>query len=237
MLYELLNLFLTGFLITDVVERRFPVEFKNCVIEIAFYLVYLYSKLEIVLLKTNYKLTKFIESNFTLSKLKQYFDLLIKPKTPLIYECVKDGKLCNIISTNNNESDFDFILFYCLSHSKKYINTKIIYDKNELDCLTEESDIKFLLIELKIGDTTHKIDLKTNEINYYLDGNKFTKQFFIFYLKHYLKYMEEIKVDDKFILKFIDHDVNTIEFEFTDKNEYILLEKNDYKLSNNNILL
>jgi hypothetical protein len=74
--------------------------------------------------------------------------------------------------------------------------------------------------------------LKTEEFNFYMIGNRFTKQFFIYYLTQILKISEEIKDDDKFSLKIIDHDVNTIELDFTEKNENIILEKTGYKLSN-----
>ena len=85
-------------------------------------------------------------------------------------------------------------------------------------------------MEFKIGDNEpYKVDLKTDKFNYYLVGNKFTKQFFIFYLKNYLE-IKEIK-DDKVNLKIIDHDINTFEIDFTDKNESIVLEKNGYQLS------
>jgi hypothetical protein len=53
----------------------------------------------------------------------------------------------------------------------------------------------------------------------------------MFYLKHYLKLNYEIKDTDKITLKIIDHDVNTINLDFTDKNEAILLEKNSYNLT------
>jgi hypothetical protein len=65
-------------------------------------------------------------------------------------------------------------------------------------------------------------------------GNSFNKQFFVYYLKQILKISEEINDDDKFSLKVIDNDVNTVELDFTDKNESILLEKNGYKLLNLN---
>jgi hypothetical protein len=231
MLYGLLDSIFKCIIIADVVERRFPVEFRNCIIETSFYLIYYYSNFEIFLSKTNCKLKKMIEENPTLSKIKCNFDLLTKPGTLTMYECVKDGKICDIHSDNEV---FDFILFSRLSDSNIVMQKKIVYDINEIATLTEESVIKFILLELKIGVTIYKIDLKTDDFNYYLVGNKFTKQFFIFYLKHYLKAIEEIKDDEKIQLKIIDHDVNSIELDFTDKNESILIEKNGYKISNKN---
>jgi hypothetical protein len=57
-------------------------------------------------------------------------------------------------------------------------------------------------------------------------------------LTEILKPTQQFDNDNKFIIKMIDHDVNSIEFEFTDKNESIILEKSGYKLlniSNNNV--
>ena len=48
-------------------------------------------------------------------------------------------------------------------------------------------------------------------------------------MKNYLE-VDDIKSDTQMTLKIIDHDVNRIEINFTDKNESILLEKNGYKL-------
>lgn len=239
MLYGLLDSIIKLVLITDVIERRFPDEFRNCIVETSCNLIYLYSNFEIFLSKTKCNLKKIIEENPTLSKIKHDFDLLMEPVTPPMYKYVKDGQFYDIIGSVNTtfDFDFDFILFSWLSDSKKYSNKKIIYEKNEkneIATLTEESDIKFMLVELKVGDTIHKIDLKTSDFNYYLVGNKFTKQFFIFYLKYYLKCIEQIKYDETIKLKIIDHDVNSIELDFTDKNESILIEKNSYKISNKN---
>jgi hypothetical protein len=110
-----------------------------------------------------------------------------------------------------------------------------VYDLKEPLSFSEVSDIKFLLIELKVGENnSHKIDLKTDEFNFYMVGNSFNKQFFIYYLKQIVKSSQEIKDDDKISIKFIDHDVNTFELDFTDQNERILLEKPGYKLLNLN---
>ena len=88
-----------------------------------------------------------------------------------------------------------------------------------------------MLVELKIGDNSFKIDFKTDDYNFYIVGNCFTKNFFLYYLTEILKINEMINDNDKFSFKIIDHDVNTVELEFTDKTDSILLEKNGYKLS------
>jgi hypothetical protein len=47
-------------------------------------------------------------------------------------------------------------------------------------------------------------------------------------LTEILKITESV---DNFSLHIIDHEVNTVDLDFSDENAYILLEKTDYKLS------
>jgi hypothetical protein len=85
-----------------------------------------------------------------------------------------------------------------------------------------------MLIELKINDNVFKVDLKTDAYNFYVVGNCFTKHFFQYYLIEILKQPESA---DNFSLKIIDHNVDTVELDFSDENASILLEKKEYKLS------
>jgi hypothetical protein len=143
-------------------------------------------------------------------------------------EYIKDGK--PIIRTICD--DYDFIII--TSHNESgSIHKKIIYKGENVDNnLTEESGIKFMLIELQIGEKeVHKIDLKSDKFNYYLAGNKFNKQFFIYYLRQYLNINKEINDADKISLKILDHDVNTVVLELSDKNASLELENNNYKLN------
>jgi len=224
---SLLKSLIVGFFIADMLERKFPQQFRIILTEISFNVLYLYSKLQIYFFKMNKYINNFIESNPNLLKIKNELDALINSNTviPVMTQYFKNGELLT------TENDFDLAILSCLSDDKKCVNKKILYDKDENIIITECSNIKFLLIEIKVGEKCHKVDLKTDDYNYYLVGNKFKKQFFIYYLKYYLKIDENIKDNEIFTLKIIDHDVNTITIDFTDKNESILLEKNGYKLS------
>lgn len=231
MISQLINSILISVLFLDVLERRFPTQFKETLMSISYNSIYYFSKLQILVMKSKKNLNTFIESNPTLFKIKQNLDMFIsKPEThKVIRYFVKNSKLYNLSDINGNEPDF--MILSWLDNNTKCINKKITYNKDEFS-ISENSNIKFLLIEIKIGDTNCiKIELKTDEFNYYLVGNKFTKDFFIFYLKHYLQFNNEIKETDKISLKIIDHDVNSINLDFTDKNESIILDKNSYNLS------
>jgi hypothetical protein len=125
-------------------------------------------------------------------------------------------------------TECDFALYSRLDDSKSCLNKKIVYDLDESIDVYEVSTIKFLLVELKIGENTYKIDLKTETYNFYMVGNKFRKHFFQYYLTEILKMNEST---DDFSVHIIDHDVNNVELDFSDENDHILLEKTGYKLS------
>lgn len=240
MLTTLLRTGVLALLLNDYLKRNYPNKYQEMIVSISYNLIYLYSKAQILYANLIKVLNKKIEENPNLLKLKNDLDLLIKPKSGIVtmLEYVRNGNPVNITSDksdNKSEDDCDFTIYSWLDDTKSCVNKKLIYDSKEHLSFSEVSDIKFLLVELKFGEnSSHKIDLKTDEYNFYMVGNSFNKQFFVYYLKQIIKISEEINDDDKFSLKIIDNDVNTVELDFTDKNESILLEKNGYKLLNLN---
>ena len=234
MLTTLLRTGILAILLNDYLKRIYPDKYQELIVSISYNLIYLYSKAQILYMNLIRVVNKKIEENPNLLKLRNDLDLLLKPKSGIItmLDYIKNGNSVNITS----DTECDFMIYSWLDNTKNCVNKKLVYDLKEPLSFTEVSDVKFLLIELKVGENnSHKIDLKKDEFNFYLVGNSFTKQFFIYYLKQIVKSTEEIKDDDKINLKFIDHDVNTIDLDFTDKNENIILEKTGYKLSNLNI--
>jgi len=132
-----------------------------------------------------------------------------------IYEFVKDGKPHYDAVTN-----YDFSI-KCLLKNRVFLK-KIMYpgdkevDEHFLRTF-EESDIRFLLVEFTVGEKDSiKIDLKTDDENYYLVGNKFNKLFFMYYVMK-LREFNNIIIgeNDKCSLKIIDHDVNELKIDFT----------------------
>ena len=231
MISQLLNSLLVGVLFIDMLERRFPEGFKNYAISVSYNIIYFYSNSQILFMKYNKKFNEFIENSPTLLKIKKDFELLMKPRNLTTYEFIKDGKPISLFSKES--SDYDFTVVSWFNEDTNYIHKKIVYDKEEQTLtLPETSDIKFILLEFKVGENKlHKIDLKTDNINFNIVGNSFTRQFFIYYLKQVLKINEEFNENDKFSLKIVDYDVNSTVIDFTDKNESILLEKTSYKIN------
>lgn len=228
MMSYLLNSFLIGILFADLLERRFPEQVKTALTEATFNAIYLYSKMQIYFAKVNKNFNDYIESKPTLLKIKTDLDALMKPTIGIVTmtQFFKNGKSLTIVETH--EHNFDFAIYSWLSDDNKCINKKIIYDINEQMTTSECSDIRFMLVEIKIGEKVYKIDLKTAEYNFYLVGNKFTKDFFVYYLINHLNIDETDLNESSFSIKIIDHNVETFQMDFTDKNESILLRKEDY---------
>lgn len=229
MISNLLNSLLIVALFVEMIERRCPDEFKNFMITLSYNIVYIYSKAQILYMRFTTNINEKINNNPTLLKIKTDFKSILNTEPSLIpVEYFKDGD--KIFATHNFSSDF--AIYSWIDTGKTYINKSIVYGSHIPIKIGDESDIKFMLVEFKFGENnSHKIDLKTEKLNFYIVGNVFTKQFFIYYLKQISKINEEIDENANFSLKIIDQDVNSITLDFTDKNESILLEKTSYKVN------
>lgn len=230
MISYLLNSLLIGILFAEMLERRFPVEFGIFVTDLSYNSLYLFSKMQINLSKIKNNVNNFINKTPILIMISNQFKSLItrKPGTIIMTQFIANGCL-------TSEGSYDFGIVSWLDEDNKCVNKKIIkdvYNFNEIIKSYEKSDIKFMLIEMKIGLKTYKVDLKTDIYNYYLVGNEFTKEFFIYYFKQILEIDEPINENNKFILNIIDHNVNTVQIDFS-VNKTILLEKNGYRINPN----
>ena len=162
----------------------------------------------------------------------------------------------NIIITEQidleTNDDYDFFIYKKLPENKEikhnenentiqYVNYKLFHyndndndNDNNNDCMDinqfESSKIKFMLLECCFHEKTYKIDLKTDTLNFYLVNNKFNKPFFIYYIKQHLGINDDIHVNDNCNVKLIDHNVNILNIDFTNNEEYILLEKDGYSI-------
>jgi hypothetical protein len=228
-----LNKFLIGMLFIDMIERRFPEELKNFMVSLSYNVIYIYSKAQILFMKYNKKINEFIESNPSLLKIKNDFNLLIQSTKYRVnkLEFIKNGNLIE-----NKSTDYDFAIYSDLKINTICENKKIFQNNEQLTEDYEISNIQFMLIELLVGEKkTFKITLKNEKYNFYIVENMLSKDFFTYYLKniHDDKFdlTEESIKEDKITIKIIDHDVNKIEFDLTDKNEYIIIEKTSYKLN------
>ena len=218
------NSFLIGVLLLDMLDRRFPDEFRHFTTTIFFNYFYFYSKMQILCMK----LKKRIFNSVIFNSVGINFEniLLSQDKNVTSIQYIKNGEYLS----PQDKSNSDFALFSWLNDNNSFINKQIIYDLNEPINKSECSEVKFMLIEIEIKDKIYKFDLKNNNYNFYLVGNKFTKQFFLYYLKQILHKDVNINDSDTFVINIIDQNIDKKVLDLTGKDGSIVLGKNDYEV-------
>lgn len=226
MVFKILNTLFLGVLFLDFLDRRFPNETKNFVINLSVNCLYYFGVFQIFFFKTLNNINIMIESNPNLLKIKNEIEKIF-----VIYCNNEMNFILNEDLNENNIDNCDGYDFYIqnFTSDNKIINKQICFIDNDSP-INDPSEIKFILVEFKCGDKTFKIDLKTDMFNYYLVGNKFTKDFFIYYLKKHMDNNETFDKDEKYALELVDHNINKVEFEFNDETNGFILEKTDYKI-------
>ena len=232
MIARLLNELITLVLFADFLERRFPDYVKGVLVQVSFNLIYSYSKCQLLcedilrknpILKDVFKLIAGHNSNA---------DAVLFVKNAQVCKGVPDGNYDFIVSTH--ETNFKKLHYF---QNKEVEKEKREEKENTGDEKIEHCDIKFIFLEFIIDNKPYKIELSNepDNFNYYLAGNKFTKDFFLFYLTHHSKVNLDLKTnfaEMKCSMVLIDNDVERKEFNFTDKNEAIVLSQKGYNIEN-----
>jgi hypothetical protein len=101
----------------------------------------------------------------------------------------------------------------------------------------EVSDTRFIMVELKLGEKKFKIDLKTENTNYYVVSNVLDKDFFSYYIFNHSHNYESLIESDELkslmetgIVTILDDKVNKFEVDFK-KNGSILIFKNGFTIT------
>jgi hypothetical protein len=162
-------------------------------------------------------------------------------------EFIKDNTLigCNsrnyYLTKDHDEEipEFDFILYTDASNNP--FNVKVIHNNEKLDIQDsktyqcEKSRIKFMLIEIIIGNKTYKIDLLTEKYNFYVKDNILDVKFFLYYL-HYIHpdkvfYKESIIKSCNVVINIIDNNVIVKKIYLNeDINECVYFSENGYEI-------
>ena len=247
---SLFNFIRTGvfvILLNDYLKRTYPEDYNNALVSGSLKAIHLYSKLQIIGAKIYPQIKEFIDTNPFLRKI---FDEIYKKK--IINEIcqVKPSEIyikpitttisdIHFEETDNKkekekEKEKEESCFYIFSDNinvvNKCVNRVFLYSQPFATTNYEVSNVKFMLLEVRINGSTYKIDLKNGQSNYYIVNNIFDRNFFIYYLNNYKicnLTSEELAQIEKFDIKLIDQDVNIRELEITDK-KFILLKKDEY---------
>jgi hypothetical protein len=181
----------------EVVRRKYPVHYSAFAINCMFGGIYSFSKLQMFYWKLQH---------YNRCLYKKLHPWLFEDNDSCKYEFVLNNKVVQTASTIDDIQidKFDFIL--CSEPSKTnedVVNFKILDSVPTNKPCFEESNVKFIMAELSVGD--QKLEFKTNKYNYYITDNVFDSKFIRYFLrKHY-------KIDsDNYEIYIIDHNVNQV---------------------------
>lgn len=221
MIFALLRGCITFMLFMDFMERRFPNEFGSFVLSSSLYFIQFYSKIQI-------QIDRFLRNHPELKeKITNLLNVMVRKQRPsedILY--VKNAKVLTASAVDN----YDFKI---TTHSGLLKKVQYREQNQEQYANIDECSFRLLLLEFCYENSNYKINLQSEEYNYYLVGNRFTKDFFFFYLNHYYQknlQPDTIDKDVKCGIIMIDQNVDRLEFDFTDKNETIVLLKNGYNI-------
>ncbi len=241
-IYSVLKKILFLVFLNGYFKHSYPEEYSKITYNLSYNAIYVYSKFQIILNRLFKRVNKFIDSSpYLKNKISLFYNFkLINQHCKQDVEYMNNGEL---IKTNKDEfirafkdkpgifKDCRFIIYSdyekCVDNC---INKKIIRSNNE-DYHFDESNIRFILVELICDKSSYKIILKDEKYNYYMVDNIIDKSFIMYYiLKHYNenKIFEEINFSKKLILKIIDQNVNIIELDLRNDNDSILIQKENY---------
>ena len=176
-----------------------------------------YSKKTLTALKNNSIVSYLIQNNQNLKN---------KVEVIKLNHCFLTYILPALIQSNyNTPIDYDFIMLsYYNDDNIISVDNKVILYKipsNEACINYTICNYKFISLSILTDGETYKIELSSEYINYYVDGNVLNAIFFCYLLKqqHNVDYN---KYDIKYTLNIIDHNVNIINLNELD---VILLKK------------
>ena len=162
---------------------------------------------------------------------------LIKDNTNKSFiEFIYDGYANYVTSTNDIvkhnfnaaalDVPFDFIIHSDYDAETKITN-KIILDDFKNKFAYNKSNISFILSEMIIEDNIIKVDFQTANYNYFIENNKFTHKFLVYFMKtHYYNEIKEFEYKlDNMKLKIIDSNVLS---EIFDSTNILLICKDNY---------
>jgi hypothetical protein len=150
-------------------------------------------------------------------------------------ETVRDGYV-NFVTTSKcaNKQCFglpyDFLIISYINHSPSKIYKKLLKEFDETqEKHFEVSNVKFILIEVIIGDRSFKLDLTSDTFNYYVVNNIIDNLVVTYLMRTQYCYEMKSNRNDVFTykLRIIDNNVDTVEI-VSDKS--IKLLKDSYEI-------
>ena len=133
-------------------------------------------------------------------------------------------KFKSVIDENTNETINVNTLYTFKTPAYILCNVKNKFDKDDVKYIVEKSNVSFLSIEYWHPDMKEPISFTLNKDVFQIGNEILSNAFILRYLQYQMQYFA---YSDEYTIKVIDNNVN--EFSLNSK-QYVLLNKNDYKI-------
>ena len=213
MFFLALDFILFIFLLHECGRTKYPELYEELQIKIVYYSLYMYSMGEEVF-------NEHIHPLFV-------YDDIVRNNLDLILDESGDNYITDteVLSIDQDIPDeYLFAIYTRLNHDNTVRNKRIykrLPEDGVYDC--DETSYRFVLIEVKYGDTIAKLKFDNAKTNYYVVNNEFGSS-----VIRYLMAKEfDVELPDQYTVSILDHNVSRIEF---DETQLLKLNKDDYEV-------
>lgn len=213
MFFLTLDVILFIFLLHECGRTKYPEQYEELKIKFMYYSLYMYSMGENVF-------NKHIHPLFV-------YDDIVRNNLDLILDETGDNYITDtdLLSIDQGIPDeYLFAIYTRLNHDNT-VRKKRIYKRlpedGVYDC--DETSYRFVLIEVKYGDTIAKLKFDNAKTNYYVVNNEFDSS-----VIRYLMATEfDVELPEHYTVGILDHNVSRVEF---DETQLLRLNKDDYEV-------
>jgi len=229
--------------INDYFQEKYPTEYNNFIVNVSYTFIHFFSQVQLFGMKCKNKMNIWLESN---NYLKSIIDNLHNSdsdsdsenkENEIAVTQFTDGNVymkpySKELQNNFEDKENSLYIFDNFEKGHSIISRSQVFPEDY-----EVSNIKFLMVELNVCDKKLKIDLMTEDENYYIVQNVLDKDFFFYYMvTHSHDYPDLNIVDDlkkslieNATVKIIDDNANIVEIDFN-KNQSIVILKDTYTI-------
>ena len=213
MFFLALDFILFIFLLHECGRTKYPELYEELQIKIVYYSLYMYSMGEEVF-------NEHIHPLFV-------YDDIVRNNLDLILDESGDNYITDteLLSIDQGiPGEYLFAIYTRLNHDNTVRNKRIykcLPEDGVYDC--DETRYRFVLIEVKYGDTIAKLKFDNAKTNYYVVNNEFDSS-----VIRYLMAAEfDVELPEHYTVGILDHNVSRVEF---DETQLLRLNKDDYEV-------
>jgi len=212
MFFLTLDVILFIFLLHECARTKYPELYEDLSVKFMYYSLYMYSIGEEVFNEHIYPI--FV-----------YDDIVRNNLDLILYDRDNYSTDTELLPMDQNVPDDYKFAIYTRLNNNNTVRKKRIYKRlpedGVYDC--DETSYKFILIEVKYGDTIAKLKFDNPKMTYYVVNNEFDSNV----IRYLMQAEFDVELPEQYTVSILDHNVNRIEF---DETQLLRLNKDDYEV-------